>query len=52
MSRCKACDVILNDVELNRTDKMTGKYIDLCFDCAKVSNQTIYGIEGEEEEST
>ena len=33
MSRCKACDVILNDYELSKTEPETGEFVDLCNRC-------------------
>lgn len=33
MSRCRACNVILNEAELTKKDKMTGDFIDLCSKC-------------------
>jgi len=33
MSRCKACDTILNEHELNRKDPETDQYVDLCNEC-------------------
>ncbi len=30
MSRCKACDVIMNDFEMRRIDRATGDYSELC----------------------
>ena len=41
MSRCKACDVILNDYELNRIDHQTGHHLDLCNECASYSNDAV-----------
>lgn len=36
MSRCKSCDVILDTVELKRTNEYTGLPEDLCSSCSKV----------------
>ena len=39
--RCKACNVLLEETELARKDKLTGQFIDLCNICYKVSNETL-----------
>lgn len=39
MSRCKACDTILNDGELARTEPETGEFLDLCGACLSVSDR-------------
>tara|TARA_R110000744_G_scaffold152443_3_gene266500 strand:- start:8481 stop:8663 length:183 start_codon:yes stop_codon:yes gene_type:complete len=39
--RCKACNVLLEDFELKRKDKLTGDFLDLCSVCYKVSNHTL-----------
>jgi len=39
--RCKACNVLLEETELTRKDKLTGQFIDLCNTCYKVSNETL-----------
>ena len=39
MSRCKACDTILNESELSRTEPDTGEFIDLCGACHAVSDR-------------
>ena len=41
MSRCKACDVILNEYELKRIDHQTGQHLDLCNECASYSNDAV-----------
>jgi len=41
MSRCKACDVILNEYELKRIDHQTGLHLDLCNVCASHSNDAV-----------
>lgn len=41
MSRCKACDVILNEHELKRIDHQTGYHLDLCNECAAHSNDAV-----------
>jgi protein-arginine kinase activator protein McsA len=41
MSRCKACDVILNEYELKRIDNHTGMHLDLCNVCASHSDDAI-----------
>jgi len=42
MSRCKACNVILDEFELTATDT-TGAHYDLCRECLKVSKKTELG---------
>ena len=39
MSRCKACNVVLDDFE--RTRKEQGRFIDLCRKCLSISNEAI-----------
>ena len=39
MSRCKACDVIMNDFEMRRIDRATGDYSELCSNCLSASNE-------------
>jgi len=39
MSRCKACDIILNEFEMTRRER--NKYIDLCLKCLSTSNETL-----------
>ena len=41
MSRCKACDVILNEYELRRRDRITDEHIDLCSVCHSASDEAI-----------
>jgi hypothetical protein len=41
MSRCKACDVILNEFELKRIDPHSGSHLDLCNVCASHSDDAI-----------
>ena len=41
MSRCKACDVILNEYELKRIDNHTGLHLDLCNVCASHSEEAM-----------
>lgn len=41
MSRCKACDVILNEFELKKIDRSTGLHLDLCNVCVSFSNEAI-----------
>ena len=41
MSRCKACDVILNEYELKRIDNHTGFHLDLCNVCASYSDDAM-----------
>ena len=47
MSRCKACDVILNEQDMTRKGSR-GDYIDLCYTCYSVSLATEWGLEEEE----
>ena len=43
MSRCRACDCILNDYELTRKSAVTGEYYDLCGSCfATIRNDVHY----------
>ena len=37
MSRCKACDAIMTESELKRTDYNTDKPLDLCYNCMSIS---------------
>ena len=46
MSRCKACDTILNEHELKRKDPETDEYTDLCYECLDESNRAIYEFDG------
>ena len=39
MSRCKACDIILNEFEMTQRER--NKYIDLCLKCLSTSNETL-----------
>jgi len=39
MSRCKACDVIMNDFEMRKIDRATGDYSELCSNCLSASNE-------------
>jgi|DEB0MinimDraft_12_1074336.scaffolds.fasta_scaffold37065_3 GH35 family endo-1,4-beta-xylanase len=41
MSRCKACDVILNEHEMRRVDHHSGLYLDMCNVCASHSNDAL-----------
>ena len=43
--RCKACDQILNDIELSRKDKDTDLFIDLCGKCLTYSNEASYNVD-------
>lgn len=40
--RCKACNVLLEDHELKRKDRMSGEFLDLCDECLHESNEAIY----------
>jgi len=41
MSRCKACDVIMNEYELKRIDRITGDYSELCSNCLSASTEAL-----------
>jgi len=41
MSRCEACDTILNEAELRKIDFNTQRFLDLCHGCAVVSNKAL-----------
>ena len=43
--RCKACNVILNDIELSRKDRTTDLFIDLCGRCLTCSNEASYNVD-------
>ena len=45
MSRCKACDVIMNEFEMKRIDRATGDYSELCSDCLSASNEATREID-------
>ena len=45
--RCKACNVLLEETELTRKDKLTGQFIVLCNICYKVSNETLIEYDSE-----
>ena len=45
MSRCKACNVIMTEAELNRTDYNTGKPLDLCYNCMSISANAALAFE-------
>jgi hypothetical protein len=45
MSRCKACDTILNDSELKKKDPLTGHHLDLCSVCLSYSNDAILDMD-------
>ena len=42
MSRCKACDVILNEQELKKIDRETGFHLDLCNTCLSHSDEAMH----------
>ena len=46
MSRCKACDVILNESELKRRDPETNEFTDLCYECLDESNRAMLELDG------
>jgi len=39
--RCKACDIILEEYELNRKCSITNSFLDLCSQCANISDQVL-----------
>jgi hypothetical protein len=43
--KCKACDQILNDIELSRKDRNTDLFIDLCGKCLTYSNEASYNVD-------
>lgn len=51
MSRCKACNTILNDYDLKRKDKLTGEFLDLCGLCYSESQEALYDAQSECEQS-
>ena len=46
MSRCKACDAIMTEAELKRTDYNTDKPLDLCYNCMSISTNAALAFEG------
>lgn len=42
MSRCRACNCILNDFELTRKSTVTGEYFDLCGACFATIRDTVH----------
>lgn len=44
---CKACNMLLSDYELSRTDRETGMFIDLCNGCytSSQSVEHVYTID-------
>lgn len=46
MSRCKACDTIMTEQELKRTDYNTDKPSDLCYNCMSISTSVALAFEG------
>ncbi len=46
MSRCKACNVIMTEAELKRTDYNTDKPLDLCYNCMSISTSASLAFEG------
>ena len=46
MSRCKACDKILSESELKRTDYNTDKPLDLCYNCMSISTNAALAFDG------
>ena len=47
MSRCKACDVILNEYEMKKVDKETGLHLDLCNICLAHSDDAMHDSLGQ-----
>ena len=47
---CKACDKLLSDSEAKKRDKISGHYLDLCYECLDVSNKTLYDMQQDDEE--
>ena len=45
MSRCKACDAIMTEAELKRTDYNTDKPLDLCYNCMSISTNAALAFE-------
>jgi len=39
--RCKACDVMLSDVEVALQNKITQEYYDMCGDCLEVCQEAL-----------
>ena len=46
MSRCKACNVVMTEAELKRTDYNTDKPLDLCYNCMSISTSAALAFEG------
>ena len=46
MSRCKACDAIMTEAELKRTDYNTDSPLDLCYNCMSISTNAALAFEG------
>ena len=42
MSRCRACDKVLNDYEMTRKSAVTGEYYDLCGHCFSTIRADVY----------
>jgi hypothetical protein len=45
VSRCKACDAIMTEAELKRTDYNTDKPLDLCYNCMSISTNAALAFE-------
>jgi hypothetical protein len=39
MSRCRACDVILTNAELNKTYGKAQTMVGFCYDCSEISSK-------------
>lgn len=49
MSRCKACDKVMTEVELMRIDTVTGDYTELCSGCMSHSEAYRLGFDEDAE---
>ena len=45
MSRCKACNEIMTDFELEQTNESSGQPEDLCLKCLGVANESLVDME-------
>jgi len=46
MSRCRACNNVMTDIEMRRKDPNTKDYTDLCTACFVASVQTLMEMDG------
>jgi hypothetical protein len=51
MSRCKACNDVMSDAELENTNEHTGEPEDMCFECLAHSFEAATVDEDEDEEA-